>query len=73
VLHAFAASVVVGELEGVESSEDQENSINFIVLGRFSGHKNHITQRLPKCAWGLIFLDVQSDHPPRTYLESSLN
>ena len=35
VLHAFAARIGVGELEGVESAEIPENSIKNIGLGEF--------------------------------------
>jgi hypothetical protein len=50
MLHAFAASVVVRELEGVESANPFENSMTDMALGVVLGHPIRITHRLPKSA-----------------------
>jgi len=49
VLHAFAAGIGVGELEGVESAKLQEKAIEIMKIVAFEGAVALATHRPPKC------------------------
>jgi ABC-type antimicrobial peptide transport system permease subunit len=49
VLHAFAAGIGVGELEGVESAKLQEKTIEIMGIVAFEGAVALATHRPPNC------------------------